>query len=709
MIFTEFLRSILSYTSYVLVFYCLALSGYRLALHPLRHYPGPFLAKITQAYAGFYAAKKRLHIEVYQYHQRYGKGSFVRVPAETMSAYRAATGLVVRVGPNRLVFNTATALKGEFKTPNLDVRHGLSVKDIYQNDRVTKASTYLVTTRNNVFNVFTAIDNTVHSKKRKIVGQAVSDRSLRAFEPTILEKLDITLKQIWRASQASSAVDVTEMSRYLALDVVGQLSFGYDLDIQTKEDNRFMMKGMTFGNYRGNVYQHFPLLSELYIDKIGDKVFYEAREKYFRLLEKMITSRTAEDKDAKHDFYSFVADSFKNTTRGGDLWLEAIFFLVAGGDTAATAMCGVFFYLSRYPEAYKKLAGEIRGNFATASDIKTGPQLSSYGHVIPTGVIVGVNIYALHHNEEYFSDPFVYKPERWIDTSQKEGKDGSKLAYNAAFAPFSVGPRACAGKSLAYMETSLLIAKVLWYFDFEAAPGKLGEIGGGRAGQTNGRGHLSSTTFETEADDVRALLDRLDIKKLHAWIGVSFGGATAITFAAKYPGIIEKLIPCGVVACSPINAGKHDIFGQRVAKARAAGDLDSTIAQTMDRWFDHRLQSNPSRWDSVKKSMQTTSLDGFETCISALRHPNFDLRRIAAKAGRGIGSALLLVGKEDDLHEQMEVLRKGIEMGQRVKSLRSGKGEAPCVGLHIVGDGGHVLFVDGWYHFTEIICRFINA
>ncbi|KAI0487709.1 cytochrome P450 [Xylaria cf. heliscus] len=488
MFIAEVLRSTFSYGSYILLFYCLALGSYRLVLHPLRQYPGPFLAKITQAYAGFYAVQKRLHLEVYQYHEQYGS--------------------VVRVGPNRLVFNTATALK-----------------DIYQNDRITKASTYLVTTRNNVFNVFSAIDNNLHSQKRKIIGQALSDRSVRAFEPTILEKLDIALKHIWRASQESTPVDVTQMTRYLALDIIGQLSFGYDLDIQTKEDNRFMMKGMTFGNYRGNVYQHFPLLSKLYIDKIGDKVFYEARERYFRLLEKMVKSRTSQDKNAKHDFYSFVADSFKSTARGGDLWLEAIFFLVAGGDTAATAMCGVFFYLSRYPECYDRLVGEVRSSFTTAEDIKSGPQLSRCmylracideamrmsppvsttlwreqvrgdtgvpeplvvdGHVIPPGVLVGVNIYALHHNKEYFPDPFTYKPERWIDTSE-EGKEGSKYTYNAAFAPFSVGPRACAGKSLAYLETSLLIAKMLWYFDFKAAPGKLGEVGGGTAGKTNGR------------------------------------------------------------------------------------------------------------------------------------------------------------------------------------------------------------------------------
>ncbi|KAH8164338.1 hypothetical protein CIB48_g3900 [Xylaria polymorpha] len=209
---------------------------------------------------------------------------------------------------------------------------------------------------------------------------------------------------------------------------------------------------------------------------------------------------------------------------------------------------------------------------------------------------------------------------------------------------------------------------------------------------------LSSTTFDTVADDVHALLGHLDIKNLHAWIGVSFGGATATTFAARYPGIIERLVVCSVLPYSPINAGTPDIFGQRVAAARAAGNLDSTIEQTMNRWFLNRLQHNTSLWDNVQESMETTSLDGFETCCFALRDPSFDLRRIAAKAGDGVGSALLLVGQYDNLRQDMEELRKGIEMGQRIKSLRSRKGKAPVVELQVVEDAGHVLFMDSVHH-----------
>lgn len=38
--------------------------------------------------------------------------------------------------------------------------------------------------------------------------------------------------------------------------------------------------------------------------------------------------------------------------------------------------------------------------------------------------------------------------------------------------PFNQGPRACPGSAIAWAETKVFLAKVLWTFDLEAAPGQ---------------------------------------------------------------------------------------------------------------------------------------------------------------------------------------------------------------------------------------------
>ncbi|KAI0905479.1 zearalenone lactonase [Ustulina deusta] len=217
--------------------------------------------------------------------------------------------------------------------------------------------------------------------------------------------------------------------------------------------------------------------------------------------------------------------------------------------------------------------------------------------------------------------------------------------------------------------------------------------------------NLSSTTFDSMAQDIHHLLTHLNIQKLHAWIGVSLGAATSIVFASKYPGIVERLIPCDTISCSPVNAGIADIFGPRIVAAREAGNMDASIDETLERWFGRPwLDSHPDEAERVWKLMHDTSIDGFETCCAALRSTSFDLRPLAADAGSHIDSALLLVGEKDvGLFQTMEVLRQGIESG-----LKSKRGETVSVNLEVVRNGGHVCFVDGFESFIDLVTHFLR-
>jgi averantin hydroxylase len=54
-------------------------------------------------------------------------------------------------------------------------------------------------------------------------------------------------------------------------------------------------------------------------------------------------------------------------------------------------------------------------------------------------------------------------PERWLANPPKEFADDDR----AARAPFSLGPRNCIGRNLAYAEMRLILAKVCFNFDLE--------------------------------------------------------------------------------------------------------------------------------------------------------------------------------------------------------------------------------------------------
>lgn len=314
---------------------------------------------------------------------------------------------------------------------------------------------------------------------------------------------------------------MTDRCLRLGFDVIGHLAFGCDLKTQTEETNRVMIRLLTKAKIRVNAFMHFPALQSLdfILKALPNKDTIEFR----RIVAEIIKTRTAEDDRGQHDLYALMAEHTKpGGLFDGILWSEAIFFITAGGGTTATTMSALFFYLSRYPECYSRLAHEIRSTFAAGREIQGGAALSGCkylracideslrmappslatlwreqaaddpqrgagpvvidGHVIPPGTQVGVNLYALHHNAEYFPDPFTFDPERFMDGG---GGDADKTGRHRAFMPFIIGARSCAGKAMAYLEISLVVAKTMWYFDFEKAPGPLGEIGQGGNGRAN--------------------------------------------------------------------------------------------------------------------------------------------------------------------------------------------------------------------------------
>ena len=195
--------------------------------------------------------------------------------------------------------------------------------------------------------------------------------------------------------------------------------------------------------------------------------------------------------------------------------------IIAGSDTTSTAMAATLFYLVRNPSALERATAEVREKFAEVEDIHSGPQLGSLpylkacideamrlspsvggllprevlpggitvdGESIPAGMVIGTPHYTIHHNETYYPEAFSYVPERWVSGSTVAGglvgeEDVSRA--KSAFCPFSIGPRGCIGKGLAYIEMTMTLARLLFMYDIRRAAGI--STGEGREGNEWGR------------------------------------------------------------------------------------------------------------------------------------------------------------------------------------------------------------------------------
>ena len=79
--------------------------------------------------------------------------------------------------------------------------------------------------------------------------------------------------------------------------------------------------------------------------------------------------------------------------------------------------------------------------------------------VIPPGTPVSMTHMLTHQNASIFSDPFTFRPERWIGPEAKE--------LNKFLTPFGKGTRSCLGMHLAQAELYMTIAALIRRFEFE--------------------------------------------------------------------------------------------------------------------------------------------------------------------------------------------------------------------------------------------------
>lgn len=172
-------------------------------------------------------------------------------------------------------------------------------------------------------------------------------------------------------------------------------------------------------------------------------------------------------------------------------------------------MAATLFYLVRNPASLARAADEVQSAFSDVEEIRQGPTLTGCTYLracideamrmspsvggllprevqaggmticdefIPEGIVVGTPHYTIHHNANYYPQPFRYVPERWLvgeenpltgaPTTQEE-----LSAAQSAFCPFSIGPRGCIGKGLAYGEMTVTLARVLFLFEVRKAAG----------------------------------------------------------------------------------------------------------------------------------------------------------------------------------------------------------------------------------------------
>ncbi|WP_238418789.1 3-oxoadipate enol-lactonase [Gordonia sp. 'Campus'] len=115
------------------------------------------------------------------------------------------------------------------------------------------------------------------------------------------------------------------------------------------------------------------------------------------------------------------------------------------------------------------------------------------------------------------------------------------------------------------------------------------------------------------ADDVIALLDRLDIERAHL-VGLSLGGMTMMRVAARNPERVNRLALLCTAAYLPPAQGWID----RAALVRADG-TSAVAAAVVQRWFTPGyLAANTEARQGYEAMVAATPAEGYAACCEAI-------------------------------------------------------------------------------------------
>lgn len=194
----------------------------------------------------------------------------------------------------------------------------------------------------------------------------------------------------------------------------------------------------------------------------------------FKIIGAKIEKRLSIETD-RRDIVSYMVRE-KNGMTPVEMRLNSATIIGAGTGTTATWLSTAFHSLMTNPDAYRRLAKEVRTAFAsdveiTSDRITALPYLSAVmqeslrvhcpspsstgrfvppggetidGRFVPEGTTVGVHQHAAYHSPWNFHQPDAFLPERWLPEARAADSPfaGDKLG---ALNPFSCGPRTCLG------------------------------------------------------------------------------------------------------------------------------------------------------------------------------------------------------------------------------------------------------------------------
>ncbi|XP_022726726.1 cytochrome P450 CYP749A22-like [Durio zibethinus] len=338
------------------------------------------------------------------------------------------------------------------------------------------------------------------ARQRKLANHAFHGESLKSMNPAIIAAVETMLEK-WKG-QEGKEIEVSQQFRLLTSEVISRTAFG-SCYLEGEKIFQMLIKLSILAS-RNFHKSRIPGISKIW--KTTDEIESEKLAKgIHECVMEMVKKReekivNGEADSFGRDFLGLLVNAFhdsneKNRLSVEDLVDECKTFYFAGQETTNSLLVWTVLLLAIHTDWQEKARREVIEVFGDKNPHSEGisklktmnmiinetlrlyPPVSAISRnvardvqlgklIIPVNTEVMIPIIALHHDPQLWGDDVhLFKPERFAQGIAKATK------YNAAaFIPFSLGPRSCAGMSFATTETKTALSMILQRYTITLSP-----------------------------------------------------------------------------------------------------------------------------------------------------------------------------------------------------------------------------------------------
>ncbi|KAI4501172.1 hypothetical protein M0802_003545 [Mischocyttarus mexicanus] len=283
-------------------------------------------------------------------------------------------------------------------------------------------------------------------------------------------------------------------------DVIATCAFGISINSMKDRNNDFYVNGRKATNFEGYksflfvLIQTFPFIaSKLKARLIPDNIY-----NFFLNVIKDVIDTREKNNIVRADMIQLMIEARNKKAEQGeeftliDIVSRAFGFFFAGFDSVATGMCFTCHEIGINPDIQKRLQREIddvlektNGDLTydsinnmqyldavinealrkyplgafhdrlCAKDYELPPALPGCKpYLIKKDTSIWIPVYGLHHDPNYFKDPYKFNPDRFL-------QNGKEISNSGFFMPFGMGPRICIANRFALLEMKVLVFHLL--------------------------------------------------------------------------------------------------------------------------------------------------------------------------------------------------------------------------------------------------------